>query len=391
MSESYSSSILPFSISPSSNVENTNFFSNMASGSVSFFKNNSTVRVIIYIVIAVLSVIILVNLIIKSYNIYIEIKQKSPWLLHGTKDAKKYQYIIQNLEDNPLQLIKPSVNRAGGLEFTYGCWIYIDNYDYRRGFWKSIFHKGSAECIDCPHTSSERSSQTPGLWLGPDNNTLHVFLNTFINSDSATLDLSLGGSSSSGSVSTTTSDSSSTNLPAHDHVSGLNAVHSSSSSGGGTTTTTTTTTTTSPGGTSTAPGALTAPNECNEKVSCPAYSHNSFNDDKNNILESAMVEDIPVSNWVNIIVAVRQHNLDIYINGILKKRKLLKYLPNQNSGTFHMNTTGGFAGFISNVRYFNYYISEGELFKYVSSGPSSLPPANSIGKPPYLAERWWLR
>ena len=362
MSESFSSSILPSSISPSSNVnmDNISVFKNMFSSSMSFLKNNSTLRTIIYITIVVLSIIILINLIIKSYNIFVEIKQKSPWLLYGTKDAKKYQYVIQDLSDNPLQLIKPSVNRPGGLEFTYGCWIYINDYKYRKGSWKSIFHKGSSECIDCPHTSSTRSSQSPGLWLGPNNNTLYVFVNTFINSSS--------GDSSSTTTTTT---------------------------GDGTTTTPGDGTTTTPGeGTTTTPGGRPVSNTpalCNEDAICESYNHNTFNDDKNNILESEMVENIPVDNWVNIIVAVRQHTLDIYINGILAKRKLLKYLPKQNNGRFHMNSTGGFAGFISNVRYFNYYISEGELFKYVSSGPSSLPPVNQIGKPPYLAERWWLR
>ena len=56
-----------------------------------------------------------------------------------------------------------------------------------------------------------------------------------------------------------------------------------------------------------------------------------------------------------------------------------------------MNAKGGFSGYLSNVRYFNYYITEGELFKYVSSGPSAIPPKDVIATPPYLAERWWLR
>ena len=336
MSESYTSSILSNVSTSSLTNTGSNMLSNMVNKTGSFLKHNSTIRTIIYIVIVVLTMIILVNLIIKSYNIFIEIKQKSPWLLYGTKDAKKYQYVIQDIQSNPLQLIKPSINRAGGLEFTYGCWIYIDDYDVNKGSWKNIFHKGSSENIDCPHSSSASSSQCPGLWLGPNNNDLYVFLNTFKNIDSI-------------------------------HTTGPTSTAGPTSTSG--------------------PTSATGPSA----QSCNTYDHDTFNKNKDSLLESEMVNNIPVNNWVNIIVAVRQNNLDIYINGILKKRKLLKYLPKQNNGAFHMNAKGGFSGYLSNVRYFNYYITEGELFKYVSSGPSAIPPKDVIATPPYLAERWWLR
>jgi hypothetical protein len=272
-------------------------------------RSNPMLKYIIYIVLMIVSTIIVIHLIIKLYNIYINIKQKNPWLMYGTKAAKKYQYIIQDKIENPFQLIKPSSNRPGGLEFSYGCWIFIDDFKYRAGEWKHIFHKGSSAEIADPENSSQRASQCPGVWMGKDTNTLHVFVNTF-----------------------------STDKDKEDTIK-------------------------------------------DDEV---------YNDSHNTLVEGTTVKNIPINNWVNIVVAVRQYNLDIYINGVLAKRKLLKNLPKQNYGKFHINSNGGFSGFISNIRYFSYYITYGELYKYVRSGPSSIPPRNAVSKPPYLSERWWI-
>ena len=392
MAESFTSSFpskLKSMVSPSSNVNTVSLSNSNIDNSrgifkkgLSLLKNNSTLRIIIYIVIIVFAIIILINLIIKSYNIFIDIKQKKPWLLYGTKDAKQYQYVIQDIENNPLQLIKTSSNRPGGLEFTYGCWIYIDNYDYGKSKWKNIFHKGSSKDIDCPHASNARSSQCPGLWLDPDENTLHVFINTFI-SDSTT-----PGNNPDDSLPNIPDDlSTMTPCAAADKATALcQAATQTATQTAADKAAAAAAAAAAKAKAAAAAAAATAKTSTTDSSSCPP-----FTDDSNNIIESEKVENIPINNWVNIVVAVRQHNVDIYINGILAKRKLLKYLPKQNNGKFHINANGGFEGFVSNIKYFSYYISEGELFNYVSSGPSKLPPVNTIAKPPYLAERWWLR
>ena len=276
---------------------------------IGFIRNNPKVKYLIYVALIVIGVIIIINVAIKLYNIYVELKQKNPWMLYATKDAKKYQYIIQDKVENPFQLIKPSSNRKGGLEFSYGCWIYIDDFKYRDGDWKHIFHKGSSAEITDPENSGNRTSQCPGVFMGKDKNTLHVFLNTFSN------------------------DENKEDVINDDEV---------------------------------------------------------YNEYHNTVTEEVMVENIPINNWVCIVIAVQQYNVDIYINGVLAKRKLLKNLPKQNYGRFHMNSNGGFSGFISNVRYFSYYITHGELYKYVRTGPSALPSTNIGAKPPYLSERWWI-
>jgi len=46
--------------------------------------------------------------------------------------------------------------------------------------------------------------------------------------------------------------------------------------------------------------------------------------------EDVLVEDIPINKWVNVIVRCDQHQLDIYINGVLTKRHILQGVPKQN-------------------------------------------------------------
>lgn len=352
-------------------------------------RNNPTARIIIYIVIIVISIIIIINVVIKSYNIYVEIKQRSPWLLYSTKDARDYIRVIQDKDDNPLKYIRPSSNRSGGLEFSYGCWIYIDNMEYNQGRWKHIFHKGSKKNIACPDASSDRSSQCPGLWLDKDTNHLHVYLNTFVVTDEQSVPtpqqlepININKNNACAVVEVAAKICVATTSPGPTSTPGPVSGPASGTTNGNTLPT-------NPASDIISSNGNCAPIQSDGSNCMPVSSDQ-------NIVEGEVIENIPVNNWLNVVIAVQQYNLDIYINGILVKRKLLKNLPMQNDGDFHINSSAngvssGFAGYISNIKYWSYYLSEGELFKYVRTGPSSLPSADSIAVPPYLTEKWWLR
>ena len=71
-----------------------------------------------------------------------------------------------------------------------------------------------------------------------------------------------------------------------------------------------------------------------------------------NVREFIEVDNIPLNKWVHVTVAVRQRNLDVFINGNLVKRLNLKSLPKQNYGDIYLNAFGGFGGFLSNVQIF---------------------------------------
>ena len=48
--------------------------------------------------------------------------------------------------------------------------MYIDNWDYKTGVWKHVFHKGNDDSWP---------DRAPGVWIHPDKNALRVYMNTY--------------------------------------------------------------------------------------------------------------------------------------------------------------------------------------------------------------------
>jgi hypothetical protein len=101
------------------------------------------------------------------------------------------------------------------------------------------------------------------------------------------------------------------------------------------------------------------------------------------------VENIPLNKWIYIVVAVRQKDLDIYINGNLAKRKNLDSLPKQNYGDLYLNSFRGFSGYLSNIMYYDYYLSFSEMDSILNKGPSTKPVEDTLETPPYFSPNWW--
>ena len=105
--------------------------------------------------------------------------------------------------------------------------------------------------------------------------------------------------------------------------------------------------------------------------------------------EHVDIPNIPLQKWVNIVVSLNGKNLDIYINGFLKSRLVLSSIPRQNWDNIWITSNGGFGGYMSNVRYYNYAIPYSEIDSIVASGPSQKPCTEQGSNPPYLAANWW--
>jgi len=101
------------------------------------------------------------------------------------------------------------------------------------------------------------------------------------------------------------------------------------------------------------------------------------------------IGNIPINKWFCVSVNLRQKNLDVFINGNLAKRKVLSSLPKQNFGDLFVNSFQGFSGYLSNIRYFDYYISYSEMSDHIRRGPSSMPCVDSNEMTPYLSANWW--
>ena len=110
----------------------------------------------------------------------------------------------------------------------------------------------------------------------------------------------------------------------------------------------------------------------------------------NNINEEVVIDDIPLNKWVNVVIRVEDRNLDVYINGIIAKRRQLGGVPKQNYGDVFVNLNGGFSGLVADLKYWNYAASPGEISAITSAGPDTTVKESRDGMPQYLSMRWYL-
>jgi len=89
-----------------------------------------------------------------------------------------------------------------------------------------------------------------------------------------------------------------------------------------------------------------------------------------NVVETADVGNIPLNMWVNVIVILIGNSVDVYINGNLKKRVKLTGVPKLNYGNLYTTNWGGFQGYLSNLRYFNFAIQPYLVDQIFNGGPS---------------------
>lgn len=109
-----------------------------------------------------------------------------------------------------------------------------------------------------------------------------------------------------------------------------------------------------------------------------------------NIAEYTDVDNIPLNKWFHVVVAVKQRGLDIFVNGNLAKRETLQGLPKQNYGDLYVNSFRGFGGYLSNMRYFDYYVSFSEIDSMLNAGPAESGCVDSNEMPPYFTQNWWV-
>lgn len=133
-----------------------------------------------------------------------------------------------------------------------------------------------------------------------------------------------------------------------------------------------------------APGLYIAPN-----TNSLIVLMNTFNV----INEEIVIDNIPVNNWVNVIIRCQNNTLDIYINGTIIKSHQLHGVPRQNYGDVYVAANGGFSGYISNLWYYNYALGITEISKLSSKGPdTTMKESGSLNlrKTDYLSLRWFF-
>jgi hypothetical protein len=204
----------------------------------------------------------------------------SPMLLDGMKNGK-HALVISQDPANPSYIPMPNSDNQSSLELTYDFWMLIDSYEYKKGEWKHVFHKGN---------SSSYPNRAPGVWLHPDTNAMRVYMNT-----------------------------------------------------------------------------------------------------QDNILEYIDVDNLPLRKWIHVSLVLHDMDLDIFINGYLKKRQKLTSVPKLNNGDFWVNMFGGFDGYLARIRYYARAIGVDEIAANVRAGPGNSSCIDTGQVPPYLDDDWWLQ
>ncbi len=113
------------------------------------------------------------------------------------------------------------------------------------------------------------------------------------------------------------------------------------------------------------------------------------------INEEIKIQNVPLNKWVHVLIRVEDNKLDVYINGSLTKRHILGSVAKQNYGNVYIALNGGFNGYISDLRYYNYSLQTGDITSIVNSGPSlTVNKQTSISSsvaPPYLSLKWYMQ
>jgi hypothetical protein len=135
-----------------------------------------------------------------------------------------------------------------------------------------------------------------------------------------------------------------------------------------------------------APGLYIAPNTNALVVMMNTY---------NVINEEIIVPDIPLNKWFNVIIRCKNTTLDVYANGTIVRSVNLIGVPKQNYGDVYVGMNGGFDGYISDLRYYDYSLGLNDISGLTSMGANlEMSSSNSasllLKSPDYLSLRWYF-
>lgn len=82
--------------------------------------------------------------------------------------------------------------------------------------------------------------------------------------------------------------------------------------------------------------------------------------------ETLIYKKIKIQKWLNICIILENRNLDLWINSKLYHSRYLTNIPKINNNNFIVTPDGGFSGFISRLKYFNYNLPLNSLIIYNS-------------------------
>ena len=166
--------------SSNSSSNNTASSSSIQNASRSFLQSNSFISRSIFVVIVVVAFILLLRFGLYLID-YFTNPSRSPILIDGMINGQK-EYVVE--VDPNMQGSIPifrSDNENQGIEFTYNCWVFIDNIYYKKDTYQHIFHKGDDQFKNknCDKPGISYPNNCPGLYITPNTNSFSLFMNTY--------------------------------------------------------------------------------------------------------------------------------------------------------------------------------------------------------------------
>jgi hypothetical protein len=166
------------------------FSSNYKATTKEFFESNSLVAKVAFLLLVLVGFTFLLRLGIWLIGSFLIASASNPMLINGMISAKTKMTIPQDTKMPNAINIQRSANEREGVEFTWSCWIMINDLEYHTGMYRCVFYKGN-DFKDSSSSSLKGSDTTlvgvnfpnnaPGLYIAPNTNDLVIFMNTFNN------------------------------------------------------------------------------------------------------------------------------------------------------------------------------------------------------------------
>ena len=155
------------------------FSSNYRSSTREFFNSNSLVAKIAFLLLVLVGFTMLLRLGIWMIGSLLISQATSPRLIDGMIDAKT-QYVIPQDPNVPTSInVSRSANQNKGIEFTWSCWIFINDLVYNTSKYRCVFYKGNDFAADTAVSGLNFPNNAPGLYITPNTNNLEIIMNTF--------------------------------------------------------------------------------------------------------------------------------------------------------------------------------------------------------------------
>ena len=110
-------------------------------GSNDFMQSNSLVARVAFLLLVLFGFVVLLRIGIGILG-YFYGPSSSPKLIDGMVDASQLMIIEQDPASVGSKTIPRSVNASDGIEFTWSCWIFINNLNDNGGRYRCVFYKG---------------------------------------------------------------------------------------------------------------------------------------------------------------------------------------------------------------------------------------------------------